>query len=90
MSVSGRTLTAALIAAFVACQGAVAADFAQGAVRIEVIDSSGGVLPGVTVTATATDGRLLAATVTDQRGGSVLSALPAGTVQLTFQLEGFD
>ena len=58
-------------------------------VRGEVTDSSGGVLPGVTVVATAADGRLLATAVTDGAGGYVFRALPAGPVTLRFQLEGF-
>ena len=46
-------------------------------------------MPGVTVVATATDGRLLETAVTDGSGGYVFRALPAGPITLTFQLEGF-
>jgi hypothetical protein len=62
---------------------------AQGAVRGAVTDSSGAFLPGVTVVATASSGQLLATAVTDGTGRYVLRALPAETVTLTFQLEGF-
>jgi hypothetical protein len=62
---------------------------ARGVVRGEVTDDSGAVLPGVIVVVTATGGRLLATTVTDGAGGYVFSALPAGPITLTFQLEGF-
>jgi hypothetical protein len=61
----------------------------QGAVRGAVTDSSGGLLPGVTVVATSRDGQLLATAVTDGSGRYMLRALPAGSVTLTFQLEGF-
>jgi hypothetical protein len=61
----------------------------SGGVRGAVADDSGGVLPGATVTATATDGRLLATAVTDEAGAYALRALPAGSVRLTFELEGF-
>jgi hypothetical protein len=54
-----------------------------------VTDGSGGVLPGVTVTATSADGRLLATTVTGAVGGYAFGALAAGPVSLVFQLEGF-
>jgi hypothetical protein len=47
-------------------------------------------MPGVTVVATTADGRALATTFTDGAGGYVFSALPAGLVRLSFQLEGFD
>src|SRR5690606_31773130 len=55
-----------------------------------VTDSSAGVLPGVTVTASLADRRLVGTTVTDARGEFVLSGLPAGIVNLTFQLSGFE
>ena len=61
----------------------------SGVVRGAVADSSGAVLPGVIVTATAGDGRLLATAVTDGSGRYVFPALPAGSAALTFQLEGF-
>jgi hypothetical protein len=61
----------------------------SGGVRGAVADDSGGVLPGVTVTATSTDGHVLAAAVTDEAGAYAMRALPAGSVRLTFELEGF-
>jgi hypothetical protein len=54
-----------------------------------VADESGGVLPGVTVMATAQDGRVLATTVTDAVGRYTLDGLPVSTVKISFQLEGF-
>jgi hypothetical protein len=54
-----------------------------------VADASGGVLPGVTVVAVAEDGRVLATTVTDRVGRYAFDALPAASLRLTFQLEGF-
>src|ERR1035437_4394085 len=78
------------IVALLAMGSTVAAEPpAQGVVRGEVTDGSGGVLPGVIVLATATDGRPLATAVTDVSGGFLFRALPAGPVTLTFQLEGF-
>ena len=51
-------------------------------------DDSGGVLPGVTVTATARDGRAFALVTTDAVGAYVIE-VPSGAVHLTFSLEGF-
>jgi Carboxypeptidase regulatory-like domain len=61
-----------------------------GVVRGEVVDDSGGVMPGVTVVATAADGRILATAVTDGAGGYVLKSLSPGPVHLTFELAGFE
>jgi hypothetical protein len=62
---------------------------AEGVVRGAVVDQSGGVLPGVTVTATALDGRVLATEVTDAAGVYVIESLPPEPVTIAFQLEGF-
>ncbi len=64
-------------------------DAASGAVRGAVTDGSAGVLPGVTVIASSTDGRVVATAVTDGAGVYVLTEVPAGPVALGFQLEGF-
>ena len=58
-------------------------------VRGVVTDESNGVLPGVTVTARAVGGGVLATTVTDGQGRYVLGPLAAGPVIVTFYLEGF-
>jgi hypothetical protein len=54
-----------------------------------VVDESGGVLPGVSVSAVSDDGRILATAVTDQVGRYAMDSLPEGAVRLTFELEGF-
>ena len=80
----------ALLALAVALSSpAAAGQTPQGAARGQVTDSSGGVLPGVIVTATGADGRVLTTAVTDRSGGFVITALPVGPLTLTFQLEGF-
>jgi hypothetical protein len=60
-----------------------------GIVRGTTTDALGGVLPGVTVTVTSADGRLLASTTTDTRGEFVVQGLTSGRVTLSFQLDGF-
>jgi hypothetical protein len=87
-----RSLTILVITAaacFLICSTAASAQTASGAVRGEVTDASGGVLPGVTVVATTANDRVLATTVTDGAGSFVFRALPAGPVNLRFQLQGF-
>jgi hypothetical protein len=87
MVISPRTL--ATLALLLVCSTA-ASETGPGVVRGEVVDDSGGVMPGVTVVATAADGRILATAVTDGAGGYVLKALPLGPVHLMFQLAGFE
>ncbi len=89
MRLSTTTLATATAALFVICSTVGAAQTGRGVVRGEAIDSSGGVLPGVTVVATAANGRVLATTVTDGAGGYVFRNLTAGPVILRFELEGF-
>jgi hypothetical protein len=60
-----------------------------GRIQGAVTDDSSGVLPGVTVVATSRDGRVIETAVTDAKGSFTFGALPAGTVRLTFQLDGF-
>jgi len=89
MRLSARMLVFVTIALFGMCRAAAAAEAVAGAVRGAVQDDSGGVLPGVTVEASSADGRVLATAVTDEAGRYTFSALPAGAVRITFQLEGF-
>jgi hypothetical protein len=79
----------AIVALFVMPSTVAAGQPAPGVARGQVTDSSGGVLPGVTVAATAADGRILKTAVTDGSGRYLIPALPAGAIVLTFQLEGF-
>lgn len=63
---------------------------AQSTARLHgvVSDESGGVLPGVTVTVAALDGRSLAVLTTDAVGAYETEVAP-GAVRVTFSLEGF-
>jgi hypothetical protein len=84
-----RTLTVTLLVLLAVCSAGAAIAAAEGRVHGVVADESGGVLPGVTVVATSADGRILASNVTDEVGRYVFAALPAASIRLTFQLEGF-
>lgn len=54
-----------------------------------VTDESGGVLPGVTVTATHTATAQARSTTTESRGTYVLTALPVGVYEIRGELPGF-
>jgi hypothetical protein len=62
---------------------------AAGGVSGVIKDSTGGVLPGVTVTATNRAVRAPFVTVTDSQGGYAFPRLPVGRYDLGFALEGF-
>src|SRR5262245_50892379 len=65
--------------------------WAQGTAQLNgtVRDSSGAVLPGVTVTVTQTDTGLVRTTVTDESGAYLLTNLPTGPYRLEAALQGF-
>ena len=60
-----------------------------GAIAGEVTDETGGVLPGVTVTATSPGALDTRTAVTDGAGLYVLEALQVGTYAVEYQLQGF-
>lgn len=57
----------------------------SGAVR----DSSGGLLPGVTITVINLNTQLTRTEITDDRGAYVVTNLPIGTYSVTAELQGF-
>ena len=81
---------AALVLALLAGSGPAAAEPAQGRISGTVTDSSGAALPGVTVTVVGADPASPLTTVTDGGGHYELDAVPAGTVTIRFELEGFE
>jgi Carboxypeptidase regulatory-like domain/TonB dependent receptor len=65
------------------------AQVAQAELRGTVADENGGVLPGVTVTATHVDTGMVRTTVTSATGTYVMPALPTGLYKVTAELTGF-
>src|SRR6476620_4881911 len=84
-----RTLTVTLVAALAVASAAFAGGGDPRRIRGVVSDGSGGVLPGVTVVATADDGHIVGNAVTDGVGRYTIGELPEVAVTLTFQIDGF-
>src|SRR3954471_18946891 len=61
-----------------------------GSINGKVSDSSGGVLPGVTVNATSPSSMGVQTSVTDASGNYRFPALPPGTYTVSYELAGFN
>ena len=61
-----------------------------GSINGKVADTSGGVLPGVTVSATSPSSMGVQSSVTDSGGNFRFPSLPPGTYTVTFELPGFN
>jgi hypothetical protein len=78
-----------LLAAALTIVPPAAAQVRQAEVAGTVIDESGGVLPGVTVTATHVATQQQRTTVTDGNGRYLLTALPVGVYEVRLEMPGF-
>lgn len=81
-----RAVLSALLLSLVILPAA-AQDF-RGTISGTATDSSGGVLPGVTITVTNTETNVAATTVTDGSGAYQIRYLAVGTYDVQAQLEG--
>lgn len=87
---SGRYLALfTLLVALVCAPGTAFAQTIVGQINGTVQDSSGGRLPGVTVTTTSEGTGLVRNAVTDGNGGFTITNLPIGTYTVSAELEGF-
>ena len=66
-----------------------AAQTTEGSIRGFVHDEQGGVLPGVSITATSAQNPNPLTAVTDEQGGYRLINVPPGTYNVTAELQGF-
>lgn len=71
------------------CAPLAIAQLAQGELRGTVVDESGGVLPGVSVTAVQVETGTSRTTVTTENGAFLMPAMPLGTYKVTAELPGF-
>ena len=83
-------LRACLAVAFVIAAEGAQAQSATGTIAGLVVDPSGAVLPGVTVTLRQPAAAVARASVTDQRGAFSSPLLPVGDYELTAGLAGFE
>src|SRR5581483_9831404 len=84
-----RVILSALMTLMVAVPSFAQSTAANGAIEGTVSDSSGGVLPGVTVTVYHTETGTERSTVTNEKGLYRLPLLPLGTYRVTAELQGF-
>ena len=70
-----------------AAQGGVASG--TGAMQGRVLDTQGGALPGVAVTASSTSLLVAQTSITSETGNYRFPSVPPGTYTLTFELTGF-
>lgn len=87
-----RLLTRCLLAAalVVSSVSAYAQPPQTGTISGTVVDATGGVLPGVTVTITSEDRGFSRSTVTDENGRYVFPAVPLGSYTVVATLQGFE
>ncbi|HEX7283981.1 MAG TPA: carboxypeptidase regulatory-like domain-containing protein [Vicinamibacterales bacterium] len=92
MKLFSRLVAALLIAAYVpitaAAQGGGASS--TGTIQGRITDASGGVLPGVTVTATSPSMIGAQTQVSNENGNYRFPAVPPGVYALSFELAGFN
>ena len=84
----GRVLVMASMAVLVSSSAVFAQATGTSTIRGTVEDTSGGVLPGATVTITNVGTKAVSTSVTDGRGGYLAVVFP-GTFDLKVELEGF-
>ena len=86
---SARALLVLLALALLSSAPPALAQEITGTITGTVRDQSGGILPGVTVTATLTQRNLIKEVVSSETGVYTLPFLPVGTYDIVFSLSGF-
>src|SRR4249920_688886 len=83
------TVLVLLLVAVLATTHAAFAQRTSGGISGTITDSTGGVLPGVNVTATCTETNQARNAVSDSQGGFVFPELPVCLYRVTAELPGF-
>jgi hypothetical protein len=84
-----RAFLAFLASLILASPALAQSQAANGSIEGTVVDASGGVLPGVTVTVTSTDTGSVRTVITNESGLYRAPILPLGTYKVTAELQGF-
>src|SRR5215831_10471229 len=82
-------LVSCLIVGVIGHASVAAAQLAEGELRGTVVDESGAVLPGVTITAVHLETGTSRTTTTEVNGGYLMPSMPLGTYRVTAELSGF-
>jgi carboxypeptidase family protein len=82
-------LSLGVAVAVVMTSGPATAQTSTGTITGRVVDTQGGTLPGVTITITSPNLQGTRSDVSSQNGDYILTLLPPGTYEVTFELSGF-
>ena len=89
MTCARRLLCFATLIGLTLAPARASAQTTTGRITGTVVDASGGVLPGVAVTATETNTGIAHTAMTDARGTYIFVELPRGTYSVKTELQGF-
>jgi hypothetical protein len=84
-----RPIILALVALSMVAVGPAGAQSNTGRISGTVVDATGAVLPGATVTVTQAQTQLTKSVTTDKEGAYIFVSLPVGTYSVTAELSGF-
>ena len=84
-----RSVAGIIVALALMFGASASAQTSLATLRGKVLDEQGGVLPGATVTARQTETNTTRSGVTNEAGQFYLPSLPAGTYEVTIDMQGF-
>ena len=84
-----RALVSLFVLSFISFSSAAHAQIDTATIVGRVVDASGGVLPGVTVTATQQGSGIAASSITNASGEFIFPGLRVGTYEVAAELQGF-
>ena len=84
-----RALVSLFLLSFLAISSTASAQIDTATIVGRVVDASGGVLPGVTVTATQQGSGIAATSITNASGEFIFPGLRVGTYEVAAELQGF-
>jgi hypothetical protein len=89
MQAMKRSVTGIILATVLMSAASASAQTSLATLRGKVLDQEGGVLPGATVTVRQTETNTTRTGVTNETGQFYVPSLPAGTYEVTIEMQGF-
>src|SRR5581483_197909 len=89
MIAANRSLAGFIVALTLVLGASASAQTSLATLRGKVVDEQGGVLPGATVTVRQTETNTTRSGATNAAGQFYLPSLPAGTYEITIDMQGF-